>query len=130
MILPPSFSEVQALVFDLMGTCADWHRSILKAMKCHPTPSPLTDSDLPDLASEWRAGFFRAIMASFEAGERSPDIDTVHAQVLDEILLNRGVTQDTWDAEIRADLVGAWHNQQGDSLTIDRDSATVFLPLW
>jgi len=113
MPLPPSLSGVQALIFDLMGTCTDWHTSILAAMRGHPIPPPLVDSDLPALASEWRAGFFRAIMASFKAGEESPDIDIVHARVLDELLEARGVSAASiWDTKRRADLVQAWHNQQ------------------
>ena len=84
-------------------------------MRGHPIPPPLVDSDLPALASEWRAGFFRAIMASFKAGEESPDIDIVHARVLDELLEARGVSAASiWDTKRRADLVQAWHNQQGE----------------
>src|ERR1700691_4597570 len=102
MTLPSSFSGIQALIFDLMGTCADWHTSIVSAMREHPIPLPLVDSDLPALASEWRAGFFRAIIASFKAGEESPDIDIVHARVLDELLEARGVsTASIWDTKRR-----------------------------
>jgi len=116
MVLPSSFSGVQALVFDLMGTCADWHTSIVSAMREHPIPPPLADSDLPALASEWRAGFFRAIIASFKAGEESPDIDIVHARLLDELLEARGVSPDSgWDSKQRVDLVHAWHKQKRES---------------
>lgn len=68
---------------------------------------------MPALAADWRAGFFRAILASFEAGEQSPNIDIVHANVLDEILALRGVGTDVWDAQVRAQLVKAWHAQRG-----------------
>jgi hypothetical protein len=114
-MLPPSSSlrEIKALVFDLMGTCTDWHTSILTAMRRYPQPVPLVDSDLPALATAWRAGFFRAIFSSFDAGEESPDIDVVHAQVLDRILEARGVGKDSWNDAVRADLVQAWHNQRG-----------------
>lgn len=95
-------SEVKALVFDLMGTYTDWHKSILSAIirYSNPPPPPLTLDDLPDLASEWRAGFFRSIMASCEAGEESPDIDTVHATALDQILNDRGVSHNVWNSEV------------------------------
>ena len=112
MTLPSSFSQVEALLFDLMGTCANWHTSIIAAMKGHPFPPQLAESDLSALASEWRAGFFRSIMSSFNAGEESPDIDFVHARVLDELLEARGIPTDfVWDTKRRADLVQAWHNQ-------------------
>ncbi|EGN93722.1 hypothetical protein SERLA73DRAFT_189467 [Serpula lacrymans var. lacrymans S7.3] len=107
-----AFSGVQALVFDLMGTCTDWHTSILTAMQKYPTPTPLVGSDLPLLASQWREGFFKAIFASFEAGEQSPDIDVVHAQVLDRLLDVKGVGKDIWTDEVRLELVQAWHHQQ------------------
>jgi hypothetical protein len=116
MALPSSFSEVQALVFDLMGTCADWHTSIVAAMRGHPIPPPLVNSDLPALASEWRAGFFCEIIASFEAGEESPDIDIVHGRVLDELLEARGISLDSvWDSRRRVELVQAWHSQKRES---------------
>ncbi|KAI0917170.1 hypothetical protein AcW1_007564 [Taiwanofungus camphoratus] len=104
--------DVKALVFDLMGTCTDWHTSILSEMRQYPVPAPLVGSDMPALAADWRAGFFRAILASFEAGEQSPNIDIVHANVLDEILALRGVGTDVWDAQVRAQLVKAWHAQR------------------
>lgn len=114
MELPPSLENIQALVFDLMGTCTDWHTSILTAMRRYALPIPLADSDLPALATAWRAGFFRAIFTSFEAGEESPDIDVIHARVLDGLLEAKGVGQETWNATVRKDLVQAWHNQQGN----------------
>jgi hypothetical protein len=109
---PPPFEDLQALIFDLMGTCTDWHSSIVSSMRRCPVPTPLQDKHLPGLASEWRAGFFKAVFAKFEAGEDPPDIDVVHAAVLDELLSKRGVTQEVWDASIRADLVSSWHSQQ------------------
>ncbi|KAF8591338.1 haloacid dehalogenase [Ramaria rubella] len=113
MSLPPSFREIQALVFDLMGTCTDWHTSILTTMRRYPLPTPLVDSDLPALASAWRAGFFETIFKSFNMGEESLDIDTVHANVLDKLLESSGVDDDIWTADVRKDLVQAWHFQQG-----------------
>lgn len=113
-------SEVKALVFDLMGTCADWHTTIVSTMLRYPPPPPLTHNDLPALASEWRAEFFRTILASFEAGEESPDIDTVHANLLDKILNRHGVSLEVWSTEIRTVLVQAWHQQQGTDFTMSR----------
>ncbi|CCM03535.1 uncharacterized protein FIBRA_05669 [Fibroporia radiculosa] len=109
MAVPSEFDSnalhnIQALVFDLMGTCTDWHTSVVSAMRQHPTPPPLTDADLPPLALAWRAGFFHAIFASFDAGEAAPDIDIVHAQVLDALLHARGVGHDVWGADVRESL--------------------------
>lgn len=76
-----------------------------------PPPSPLSDDDLPSLAMDWRRGFFQAITSSFQKGEESPDIDLVHAQVLDELLVDRGIASDIWTAEHRKVLVQSWHKQ-------------------
>jgi hypothetical protein len=59
---------------------------------------PLVNEDLPGLASDWRAGFFKAIFAKFEAGEEPPDIDVVHVSVLEELLKERGVDEQIWNA--------------------------------
>ncbi|KZT12049.1 haloacid dehalogenase [Laetiporus sulphureus 93-53] len=109
--LPPALSGIEALVFDLMGTCTDWHTSILSAMREHPPPPPLKDADLPSLALDWRTAFFRFIFASFNAGEQAPDIDVVHARTLDELLREKGVSNEVWDTHVREKLVKAWHLQ-------------------
>ncbi|KII85904.1 hypothetical protein PLICRDRAFT_44328 [Plicaturopsis crispa FD-325 SS-3] len=117
---PPSqscLSDVQALIFDLMGTCTDWHTSILTTMRRHPPLPPSVD--LSTLASDWRAGFFSAIFASFDAGEASPDIDIVHARVLDTILRERNIGLDVWDSAVRQDLVRAWHTQYAWSDSVE-----------
>ncbi|GBE84929.1 haloacid dehalogenase [Sparassis crispa] len=80
-------------------------------MQQHPVPPPLDSSDLITLASDWRAGFFDAIFESFDAGEESPDIDVVHARVLDKLLQDRDVGTDVWDAAVREHLVRSWHVQ-------------------
>ena len=74
---------------------------------------PLAEADLSSLAMDWRGGFFQAITASFERGEDSPDIDKVHAQVLDKLLAKKGISLDVWTAEHREILVQAWHRQLG-----------------
>ncbi|KZP01042.1 HAD-like protein [Calocera viscosa TUFC12733] len=107
---PPPFQPVQALIFDLMGTCTDWRSSILTLLRTLPLPAPLSPSDLPELADAWRAGFFRHILESFRRGEESPGIDAVHRMVLDKLLAARGV-EDGWGEREREALVKGWHWQ-------------------
>jgi len=105
-------ANYRALVFDLMGTCCDWHSSILQVLESLPSPKQLPKSDLSNLASTWRAGFFQAIQKRFQ-GELPPeDIDITHRRVLDNLLRDKGVDLSEWDNSVRERLVEAWHEQQ------------------
>ena len=108
-----SLENVQVFMFDLMGTCTDWHTSITTAIKRYPLPPQLTSVDLPVLAIEWRERFFRTIFASFAAGEQSPDIDQIHTQLLDQLLEERNIDESIWSDDVRKELVRVWHDQQG-----------------
>lgn len=103
--------NVKSLTFDLMGTCADWHTSILNLLKTLP-PIP-SNPNLSQLASDWRESFFQAIFDSFERGEQSPGIDIVHRQVLDKLLKDRGIDERIWGEDVRRKLVDGWHHQLG-----------------
>lgn len=99
---------IQALVFDLMGTCTDWRTSILSGLDSKP---PLADPH--SFAMDWRAGFFEEIHRRFEAGEDPEDIDITHRRVLDRLLSERNIGMDSaWDEETRNDIVRSWHIQQ------------------
>lgn len=109
-ILPESLKNVRSLTFDLMGTCTDWHTSIVQLFKSLPSAGEL---DLSALANDWRSGFFQAIFDSFNRGEQSPDIDNVHRQVLDRLLAERGIEERVWGEDARRKLVRGWHCQLG-----------------
>ncbi|EJU00169.1 haloacid dehalogenase [Dacryopinax primogenitus] len=105
----------QALIFDLVGTCTDWHTPILDLLRSQPLPTPLQSADLPQLAADWRAGFFREILASFEGGEQAEGVDIVHRRVLDRLLQEQGVGSGDdgmgWGEDVRQKLVIGWHEQ-------------------
>ncbi|KZV87131.1 HAD-like protein [Exidia glandulosa HHB12029] len=101
------FSNTRSLIFDLMGTCADWNTSILRALE----RSPRTELSHQELAAAWRAGFFAEIHARFEAGLAAEDIDVTHRRVLDRLLGERGISIAEWDDAERHRLVRAWHEQ-------------------
>lgn len=110
----------KALIFDLMGTCLDWHSSITPILSnaLHTTahaeqkPTP-PDEEVSNLALSWRQGFFDEIHARFEAGEPEEDIDDTHRRVLRRLLhkqnwrQNRSMSDDGLE-----NCVAAWHNQQ------------------
>jgi hypothetical protein len=111
MSLPAPFTSVNSLTFDLMGTCLDWHSSILTSLRDHaPSQSSL---DLSALAHNWRLGFFTYIISSFDKGEQGPDIDMVHRIVLDKLIQENG-EGNIWTEEVRKDLVHSWHRQVGE----------------
>ena len=112
----------KALVFDLMGTCLDWHSSILPtlARAMHQAASrqqqhPPSDQEISDLALDWRQGFFDEIHARFEAGEPVEDIDVIHRRVLERLM-----NEQKWQRfgriseEDIGTCVSAWHMQQGE----------------
>ncbi|KAI5475021.1 haloacid dehalogenase [Pseudohyphozyma bogoriensis] len=106
----------KALLFDLMGTCLDWHTSILEHLLPAPSPSHLlsTPESLFSLATAWRAAFFKEIVRRFEAGEELEDIDVTHRRTLDKLLEERGAGMDVWGENFRNELVQAWHKQSGE----------------
>jgi len=105
-----SFAECKAIVFDLMGTCCDWQTGIVRSMQNLPVNEQLQPKDYPNLALEWRAGFFQEIHHRFEQGLPQEDIDVTHRRVLDRILRKRMVDS-VWDDAVRQQLVTAWHDQ-------------------
>ncbi|KAL1612862.1 hypothetical protein SLS60_001092 [Paraconiothyrium brasiliense] len=103
----------KVIFFDLMGTCCDWLTSLLPALQKCPPHSSLTPAEpkLRELAIAWREGFFQEIHARFDRGEANEDIDITHRRVLDRMLKEQGIDQDTWDDSVRDMLVQQWHIQ-------------------
>lgn len=115
----PAFQNVKVLFFDLMGTCLDWHSSImdvpLAAHLLAPDPgagaAPSRREDGLDaraqFALRWRQGFFDEIHARFHRGEEQEDIDLTHRRVLDRLVEGTGAA--SWSEAERQTAVNAWH---------------------
>lgn len=104
-------SGPKALVFDLMGTCCDWKSSILPALQCAPSIPALPSGEIPNLADDWREGFFKETNMRYEARQPVEDIDVTHRRVLNWLLLSRGITPAHWNDRVRNELIQAWHAQ-------------------
>ncbi|KAL6721980.1 hypothetical protein ACLMJK_001085 [Lecanora helva] len=104
-------SGPKALIFDLMGTCCDWNSSILPALHSAPSTAALPSEVFPQLARDWREGFFKEAHNRYEARQPVEDIDITHRRVLNWLLLARKVTPAQWDENVRTMLVQAWHSQ-------------------
>lgn len=103
---PLTDRPVKALIFDLMGTCVDWHTSIkpvldgaLSASNAEPFPS---------LGLHWRSAFFEEIHARFENGLPQEDIDETHRRTLLAVLEKKGLKLEPEKIE---ECVRAWHRQ-------------------
>ncbi len=102
----PEMADVQALVFDVFGTVADWRGTIiqegnqLNARKGY-------DVDWGEFADRWRSGYGPA-MNQVRSGELPwTKLDDLHRMVLDELILEFGLT-DMSEAEIQH-LNRVWH---------------------
>ena len=111
----PISNPPKAVIFDLAGTCTNWHSILLPLLETSPPVRSLPLDTLSDFASAWRAGFFTEIHARFAAGEPPEDIDVTHRRVLDRLLEEPGVGVDAWNEGVRKRLVEGWHHQRGGS---------------
>ncbi|PWY87894.1 HAD-like protein [Aspergillus sclerotioniger CBS 115572] len=112
----------KALIFDLMGTCTNWHPSIQTALSTTPSLTHLPTETIAQLASSWRSSFFNEIHRRFHAGLGTESIDVTHRRVLDGLLdgmgLNGGDGGGVGEEE-RERLVAAWHFQGAWDDSID-----------
>ncbi|BGP15019.1 hypothetical protein JCM10213_002836 [Rhodosporidiobolus nylandii] len=114
----PAF-QPKALVFDLMGTCLDWHSALLPALRdaaaTFPSSAFPDETSLSRLALDWRQGFFDEIQAHFDRGEEQEDIDVTHRRVLDRLLEEKGLGEGCGE-RTRQKLVLQWHKQIGQCI--------------
>lgn len=109
----------KTLIFDLMGTCLDWHQNIYNALNntltltteargiSHPTTY-----EVSQLALAWRQGFFDEIHARFQAAKPAEDIDDTHRRVLKQLIgEKRWHRFSTLSDEHIEQCVQAWHKQ-------------------
>jgi FMN phosphatase YigB (HAD superfamily) len=96
---------VKALVFDLMGTCVDWHSVVSDTLA-----SNMDIDTAKAVATDWRAGFFAEIHRQFAAKESPEDIDVTHLRVLNSILQSRNISLSDGAKKL---AVASWHHQKG-----------------
>lgn len=107
---PISMPRIKAILFDFMGTCLDWHRSIVSAL-----PASLSDDQRSRFALEWRQTYFDYNAARLAAGQPPEDIDVSHRRALAALL----AAAPEWAALAPAfesagvvdRCVAAWHDQ-------------------
>lgn len=99
--------QIKAVLFDFMGTCLDWHSSILPIL-----PSALSPDAKSAFALEWRQTYFDANAARIRNGEPPEDIDTTHQRTLLEVLDKHPDIKPLFTQDVQEKAVAAWHSQK------------------
>jgi len=99
--------QVKAVLFDFMGTCLDWHSSILSIL-----PSALSQDAKSDFALEWRQTYFDANVARSRRGEPPEDIDTTHRRTLLDMIEKHPDMKPLFTQDVQEKAIAAWHGQR------------------
>jgi 2-haloalkanoic acid dehalogenase type II len=99
--------QIKAVLFDFMGTCLDWHSSILPIL-----PSALSPDAKSHFALEWRQTYFDVNAARSRNGEPPEDIDTTHRRTLLDVLDKHPDIMPLFTQDIQEKAVAAWHGQK------------------
>ncbi|KAJ5872389.1 Haloacid dehalogenase type II [Penicillium soppii] len=99
--------KIKAVFFDFMGTCLDWHGSVVKALL--PT---ITQEEASKLALEWRRQYFLENSNRVSQNLHPEDIDITLAHTLEVVLDQSPEHQLLFDSEAKAKLIQAWHAQK------------------
>ncbi|KAJ5819829.1 hypothetical protein N7474_005420 [Penicillium riverlandense] len=98
--------KIKAVFFDFMGTCLDWHSSVVAS--CPPT---IAKEDASKLALEWRRLYFIEINKRFRQNLEPEDIDQTLSRVLSLVLEQFPDLGPHFDSDVTQQLIAAWHAQ-------------------
>ena len=105
--MPPQTRKTKAIFFDFMGTCLDWHSSVVSAL-----PRAIPKEDASEFAIEWRRNYFHSNAERLRQGLEPEDIDYTLAHTLQDLLESRFPQFiSTFDNSAREDVIKAWHRQ-------------------
>jgi 2-haloalkanoic acid dehalogenase type II len=100
-------NQIKAVLFDFMGTCLDWHSSIVSVL-----PSALSNDERSNFALEWRQTYFDANTARIKNGLPIEDIDITHQKTLLELLEKYPDFEPHFTRDAQEKAVAAWHTQK------------------
>ncbi|KAH6886869.1 HAD-like domain-containing protein [Thelonectria olida] len=104
--MPTQQSKIKAVFFDFMGTCLDWHSSVVQS-----SPASISKSEASKLALEWRRRYFIENDHRFRQKLQVEDIDVTLARTLEIVLNNSPEYQSHFDDSTKKRLIEAWHAQ-------------------
>lgn len=101
---------IRTVIFDFMGTCLDWHSSIIAAL-----PQDIPEQDRSSFALQWRQTYFDANTKRIADGLPTENIDVTHSKTWDQML-----TKDSFanylpllqTVGVKDRCMTAWHSQQ------------------
>ncbi|KUI73398.1 (S)-2-haloacid dehalogenase 4A [Cytospora mali] len=102
-----TFPGCKAIFFDFMGTCLDWHSSIVAAL-----PERIPRPERSKLAIDWREALFHDIHDRFEKALPQEDIDTTHTRLLNALLETKTTGNQEYyvfSKDEKEKAVRAWH---------------------
>ncbi|KAF4436988.1 haloacid dehalogenase [Fusarium albosuccineum] len=99
-------TQKKAVFFDFMGTCLDWHSSVVNAL-----PSSIPKDEASKLALEWRRQYFIENNQRFLQNLAPEDIDITLARVLEAVLPLFPNSKSQLDDDAKTRLIRAWHAQ-------------------
>ncbi|GKU08039.1 haloacid type ii [Fusarium langsethiae] len=99
-------AKIKAVFFDFMGTCLDWHSSVVNAL-----PAAIPKSEASELALDWRRKYFIANSERLAQQLEPEDIDDTLIRVLENILEDNPDHEPHFSPEIKKQLINAWHSQ-------------------
>ncbi|KAI9903902.1 hypothetical protein N3K66_000431 [Trichothecium roseum] len=102
--------KIKAVFFDFMGTCLDWHSSVVDAF-----PPSVPRDEASRLALDWRQRYFDENSERVRRGLDVEDIDVTLARTLDALLAHEAsssVSARVVDEAARKTMVQAWHSQR------------------
>ncbi|KAF8713658.1 Haloacid dehalogenase, partial [Rhizoctonia solani] len=106
--LPPTLRNVRALVFDLFGTCLDWHTPLLSSLKtAHPEVS---EEEWSGFAFAWRTAFLVQTATEGRKNTFRPAKE-LYSDGLDDVLKGAGKAGEVaskWSDEQRGAASAAW----------------------
>ncbi|KAF7556958.1 hypothetical protein G7Z17_g1017 [Cylindrodendrum hubeiense] len=99
-------TKVKAVFFDFMGTCLDWHTSVVEA-----SPSSIPRNESSKLALEWRQQYFVENDRLFRQNLGTEDIDKTLARALSVILNQYPDYKSHFGNDVQARMIEAFHSQ-------------------
>jgi 2-haloacid dehalogenase len=99
----------RVLAFDVFGTVVDWRSGITRESAGFLARIGRSDIDAATFADAWRARYQPAMAAVREAKRPYVIMDVLHREMLEAVLIERGIKPAALDPAVLEDWTCAWH---------------------